>query len=142
MSSSESPAAAASTLVERVQNFVSENKQAIIIGTAAAAIAVGGVAYYASTSSSRGSTDVEKGEKKDKKKKKKKTVNDADGPILEERKPSKVKVEDEGVLIQSRVWLLVLTLWADDLSKYTQEAVEALPEDVSRFRLKQQSPLT
>ncbi|KAE9394939.1 mitochondrial outer membrane translocase receptor TOM70 [Gymnopus androsaceus JB14] len=107
MSSSESSAA---TLVERVQNFVSENKQAILIGTAAAAIAVGGVAYYASTSSS-GSTDLEKGEKKDRKKKKKKTVNDTDGPILEERKP-KVQVEDE-----------------DDLAKYTSEVVDALPEE-------------
>ncbi|KAJ3966984.1 ADP/ATP carrier receptor [Lentinula raphanica] len=95
---------ATTTLVDRVQTFVSENKQAILIGTAAAAaIAVGGVAYYASTSSSsrRSSktTDAEKGEKgekKDKKKKKKKGglgVNDAEGPILEERK-TKAKVED------------------------------------------------
>lgn len=90
----------AATLVERVQNFVSENKQAILIGTAAAAIAVGGVAYYASSSSRPSTTDLEKGDKKEKKKdsksskKKKKTVNDSDGPILEERKP-KVKVEDE-----------------------------------------------
>ena len=78
--------------VERVQNFVSENKKAIIIGTAAAAVAVGGVAYYASTSS-RSDTD-KKGRKKDVRSKKKKTVNDPDGPLLEERKP-KVKVEDE-----------------------------------------------
>ncbi|KIK64143.1 hypothetical protein GYMLUDRAFT_40400 [Collybiopsis luxurians FD-317 M1] len=112
MSSSESSAAG---FVERVQNFVSENKQAILIGSAAAAIAVGGVVYYAS-SSSRPSTDLEKGDKKEKKKdnksskKKKKTVNDPDGPILEERKP-KVEVEDE-----------------DDLSQYTAEFVTALPE--------------
>ncbi|KAJ3801899.1 ADP/ATP carrier receptor [Lentinula aff. detonsa] len=111
MSASES---SATTFVDRVQNFVSENKQAIFIGTAAAAIAVGGVAYYASTSS-RGSTssktDLEKGEKKDRKsKKKKKGVSDADGPILEERKP---KVEDD----------------EDDLSKYTAEVVAALPQE-------------
>ncbi|KAJ3746140.1 ADP/ATP carrier receptor [Lentinula detonsa] len=111
MSASESSATA---FVDRVQNFVSENKQAILIGTAAAAIAVGGVAYYASTSS-RGSTssktDLEKGEKKDRKsKKKKKGVSDADGPILEERKP---KVEDD----------------EDDLSKYTAEVVAALPQE-------------
>ncbi|KAJ3986532.1 ADP/ATP carrier receptor [Lentinula detonsa] len=111
MSASES---SATTFVDRVQNFVSENKQAILIGTAAAAIAVGGVAYYASTSS-RGSTssktDLEKGEKKDRKsKKKKKGVSDADGPILEERKP---KVEDD----------------EDDLSKYTAEVVAALPQE-------------
>ncbi|KAJ3864331.1 ADP/ATP carrier receptor [Lentinula novae-zelandiae] len=110
--SSQSPAATA--LVDRVQNFVSENKQAILIGTAAAVIAVGGVAYYASTSSSRSKTDLEKGEKgerKDRKsRKKKKGVNDADGPILEERK---AKVEDD----------------EGDLSKYTAEIVAALPEE-------------
>lgn len=91
-----SQSSAATAFVDRVQNFVSENKQAILIGTAAAAIAVGGVAYYASTSSSRSKTDLEKGEKgerKDRKsRKKKKGVNDADGPILEERK---AKVEDD-----------------------------------------------
>ncbi|KAJ3764197.1 ADP/ATP carrier receptor [Lentinula raphanica] len=115
---------ATTTLVDRVQTFVSENKQAILIGTAAAAIAVGGVAYYASTSSSsrRSSktTDAEKGEKgekKDKKKKKKKGglgVNDAEGPILEERK-TKAKVED--------------VTGEDDLSKYTPEVISALPQE-------------
>jgi import receptor subunit TOM70 len=77
---------------ERIQDFVAENKKAVVIGTAAAALAVGGVVYYASTS--RGS-DSEKGKSRDKKKssKKKKTVNDADGPLLEEIKP---KVSDEG----------------------------------------------
>ncbi|KAJ4490622.1 ADP/ATP carrier receptor, partial [Lentinula aciculospora] len=108
----------ATTLVDRVQTLVSENKKAILIGTAAAAaIAVGGVAYYASTSSSRGTgsptTDLEKGEKKDRKsKKKKKGVNDTDGPILEERK---AKVEND----------------EDDLSKYSPEVVAALTEEVS-----------
>jgi len=39
-------------IVKRVQDFVSENKRAIIIGTAALALAAGGAAaYYASTSS-------------------------------------------------------------------------------------------
>ena len=75
-------------VVDRVQNFVSENKHAILIATAAAVVAVGGVAYYASTSRAPGG-DVEKAEgRKDKKKsKKRKTVKDDDGPILEERKP-------------------------------------------------------
>lgn len=87
-------------IVERVQSFVSENKRAVIIGAAAAAIAVGGVAYYASTSSRpRSQEDIEKAARKDKKKskggKKKKTVKDADGPILEERKPSAVTSEGE-----------------------------------------------
>lgn len=78
---------------QRVQDFVSENKRAVLIGTAAAVIAAGGVAYYASTSSRpRSDGDVEKAERKERKKsskagKKGKTVKDADGPILEERKP-------------------------------------------------------
>ncbi|CCL98887.1 uncharacterized protein FIBRA_00894 [Fibroporia radiculosa] len=80
-------------VVERVQSFVSENKRAVLIGAAAAVVAIGGVAYYASTSRGPGGGDAEKGEyKKDKKKgskssKKRKTVKDADGPILEERSP-------------------------------------------------------
>jgi len=89
MSTSESTS---TSLVERVQDFVSENKRAILLGTAAA-VAVGGVVYCASTSS-RSRDDIERAEKKDRKKhsKKKKGVNDPDGPILEERKP---KVETE-----------------------------------------------
>ncbi|KAI0942715.1 hypothetical protein AcW1_003272 [Taiwanofungus camphoratus] len=86
-------------VVDRVQSFVSENKRAILIGTAAALVAIGGVAYYASTSRGPGGEgDAEKGErKKDKKKtskssKKRKSVKDKDGPILEERSP---KVADE-----------------------------------------------
>ncbi|KAG6810107.1 hypothetical protein H0H92_013269 [Tricholoma furcatifolium] len=95
MASSEPP-----SFIDRAQSFFSENKRVILVG-AAAALAVGGVAYYASSSSRpRPQPDVEKGIKKDKKKgskggKKKKTVKDADGPILEEIKPSKAKVEGE-----------------------------------------------
>jgi import receptor subunit TOM70 len=82
---------------ERIQDFVAENKKAVVIGTAAAALAVGGVVYYASTS--RGS-DSEKGKSRDKKKssKKRKTVNDADGPLLEEIKP---KVSDEEAVLSA-----------------------------------------
>lgn len=103
MATSESTLAASTTFVDRVQGFVSENKRAILIGTAAAAIAIGGAAYYASTSrtTARGSGDPEKGEKKPKESKKKsskgskkrKTVKDPDGPILEERE-SPVQVAD------------------------------------------------
>ncbi|OSC98622.1 ADP/ATP carrier receptor [Trametes coccinea BRFM310] len=84
-------------VVDRVQNFVSEHKHAVLIGTAAALVAIGGVAYYASSSRSGPRGDVEKGEgKKDKKKsKKRKTVKDEDGPILEERKPKASAVEEE-----------------------------------------------
>ncbi|KAI0631511.1 hypothetical protein C8Q77DRAFT_1127285 [Trametes polyzona] len=85
-------------VVDRVQNFVSEHKHAVLLGTAAALVAIGGVAYYASSSSSSGPRgDVEKGEgKKDRKKsKKKKTVKDDDGPILEERKPKPSSAVEE-----------------------------------------------
>ena len=88
--------ATSQSVLDRVQSFVSEHKQAIIIG-ASVAIAVGGVAYYASTSSSRGpSGDLEGGTGKPRKKKskKRKTVKDTDGPILEEVSP-KPKVEDD-----------------------------------------------
>lgn len=73
---------------------MSDHKKAVILGTAAVVIAAGGAAYYVSTSRKPGSGDgdVEKGDSrksKDKKKskssKKRKTVNDKDGPLLEER---------------------------------------------------------
>ncbi|THV05355.1 mitochondrial outer membrane translocase receptor TOM70 [Dendrothele bispora CBS 962.96] len=97
-------------IVERVQDFVSENKRAILLGTAAA-VAVGGVVYYASTSS-RSRDDVERAEKRERKKqskasKKKKGVSDPDGPILEERKP---KVENE-----------------EELGTYTVEQIAGMP---------------
>ena len=85
--------ASSSGLLTRVQNFLSENKKAVIIGTTTAVIAIGGAAYYASSSRTARDEDIdsEKGEKKkDKKKykgKKKKAVKDKDGPLLEERKP-------------------------------------------------------
>ena len=93
------PAMSSSTssqgVVDRVQNFVSEHKHAVLLGTAAALVAIGGVAYYASSSRGPGG-DVERGEgKKDKKKsKKRKTVKDEDGPLLEERKPKPAAVEE------------------------------------------------
>lgn len=88
------------SLVQRCTDFVSEHKKAIIIGTAAVAIAAGGAAYYASTSRTPGAGDSN-GERKsrDKKRsgkssKKRKTVNDKDGPLLEERSPK--IVEEDG----------------------------------------------
>jgi hypothetical protein len=83
----------AQSLVERIQDFVSENKRALLIGTAAAVIAVGGIAYYASTSGGLGGEngDAEKAVRKGKGKrkgskssKKRKTATDKDTPILEE----------------------------------------------------------
>ncbi len=76
------------SLVERVQDFVSEHKKAILIATAAAAVAAG-IAYVQYSRISTGK-EPESAEGKKKKKssskatKKKKTD---DGPLLEERKP-------------------------------------------------------
>ncbi len=76
----------ATGIVERVQMFVAENKKAVLVGTAVAAVAVGGAVYYAS--SSKGSGDKKKrGKSSGTAPKKKKTVKDRDGPLLEERKP-------------------------------------------------------
>jgi len=91
-------------VVERVQSFVSENRRAVLIGTAAALVAIGGVAYYASTSRGPGADgDAEKGErKKDKKKgKKRKMMKDKDGPILEERAPKAEVSEEEDVILSA-----------------------------------------
>jgi len=82
--------------VERVQGFVSENRRAILIGTAAAAIAVGGAVYYASTSHRTADSDVERRSRDKRKGKKRKTTKDKDGPILEERSPQTVVVDDAG----------------------------------------------
>ncbi|KAH7923572.1 ADP ATP carrier receptor [Leucogyrophana mollusca] len=79
--------------IDRLQDFVSENRRAILIGAAAAAVAVGGVVYYASSSRS-GPGDAEQGRKK-KHSKKRKTTKDSDGPILEERKPKVSEVPQD-----------------------------------------------
>lgn len=78
---------AAPSYIERVQDFVSENRRAILVATAAALVAAGAV-YYAS--SSRPSSS--KGKSKDKKPKKK-SVNDSDGPIIEEIQPKDQDVD-------------------------------------------------
>ncbi|PFH53634.1 hypothetical protein AMATHDRAFT_137300 [Amanita thiersii Skay4041] len=106
--SSSSPAESSTTgFVDRLQEFVSENKRAVLIGTAAAVLAVGGAAcyYYAATSGAAGRagggvSDMEKGVAGEKKKKnkgnRKKKAGGKDkqrdsGPILEE--VAKPKVE-------------------------------------------------
>ncbi|KIK92672.1 hypothetical protein PAXRUDRAFT_146797 [Paxillus rubicundulus Ve08.2h10] len=92
------PADASPSYLDRLQEFVSENKRAILVGTAAAVIAAGAVYYASSSSSSRPGSD--KSRFKDKKKakssasKKKKTVRDSDGPILEEVKPKVDEIDD------------------------------------------------
>ncbi|KIJ19674.1 hypothetical protein PAXINDRAFT_69403 [Paxillus involutus ATCC 200175] len=86
--------------LDRLQEFVSENKRAILVGTAAAVIAAGAVYYASSSSSSKPGSDKSRFKEKKKEKsgasKKKKTVRDSDGPILEEIKP-KVDEIDEHV---------------------------------------------
>jgi len=84
MSNSDS---SAQGLVDRVQSFVTENKRAILIGTALA-VAVGGAALYASASSSPKAS----GDKKEKKKKsgKPKPRDVESGPVIEE-----IPVEDQ-----------------------------------------------
>lgn len=83
MSNSDS---SAQGFVDRVQSFVTENKRAILVGTALA-VAAGGVALYASASSSpKASRD-----KKDKKRSGKSKPRDVEsGSIIEE-----IPVEDQ-----------------------------------------------
>ncbi|KAI0683842.1 ADP/ATP carrier receptor [Cytidiella melzeri] len=98
-----STSATSQNVIERVQNWVSDNKQVVIVGAVVATAAIGGAAYYAS--SSRGG-DGGKGErKKDKKKasktssKKKKASSESDGPILEQVSPTVADEVDELALL-------------------------------------------
>ena len=76
---------AAPSYIDRIQDWVSENRRAILVATAAALIAAGAVYYASSTRPPSG-----KGKSKEKKPKKK-LASDSDGPIIEEVKP---KVEE------------------------------------------------
>jgi import receptor subunit TOM70 len=80
------------SLVERAQTWVSDNKKAVIIGSAAAAIAIGAGIYIATagppSKPSKRSKDSSKSAPK-----KRKPAKDVDTPILEEKKPaSKVEI--------------------------------------------------
>jgi import receptor subunit TOM70 len=90
---------ASPSLLERVQDFVTEHKKAIAIAAAAAVVAGAGVAYYNSTTASSSSAFSESDDGETGKPKKKKTgsrgakkstkdkKSSTDGPILEEKKP-------------------------------------------------------
>ncbi|KIL54763.1 hypothetical protein M378DRAFT_113931, partial [Amanita muscaria Koide BX008] len=93
-----------SSLLDRVQDFISENKRALLIGTAAALLAVGGVKGDKSTGKDAEGEGAEAGEKDDgkKKKKKKKSVKDKDGPILEEKEQQQSE-EDVDALTDSQI---------------------------------------
>ena len=90
----------APSFIERVQDFVADNRRAILIGTA---ITVGGAAaavYYASTSQrSTDAVDPERPRSKDKKKgakpSKKRKPPTKDAPILEEVPPKSPKPDDD-----------------------------------------------
>jgi import receptor subunit TOM70 len=109
-------------IVDRVQRFVEEHKTAVLIGTGVA-VALGGAAYYASTSGS----DRDKKKKSPKPPKKRKSVKDADGPILEERKPKAEQVPD-GACISH-----FLSVGAD--SREEEEAVAPTPEALAAMSL-------
>jgi import receptor subunit TOM70 len=85
--------AEASSLVERVQDFVSEHRKTLLIATTAAVVAVAGFAYlqYASASAEKEQGVVEgkrrKRGAKGGKKKKPETNLKGEGPILEEKVP-------------------------------------------------------
>ena len=87
--------------VDRVQSFVTENKRAILIGTALA-VAAGGVALYASASSSPKTS----GNKKDRKKFVKSKHRDDAEPLLTE-----VPVEDQPSESSPYGQDIVLELW-------------------------------
>ncbi|KAF5309077.1 hypothetical protein D9611_015035 [Ephemerocybe angulata] len=128
MASSSSTDAATSSVVERVQNFVSENKKAILLTAVAAAIGAAGVAYYASTSRPRPPLgDVEKGDgsdassssgkkKKSKSGKKKKARRMTVGPFWRRGSPR-------------NCWIACLRV-SDDLDlELDAEELAALPEE-------------
>jgi mitochondrial import receptor subunit TOM70 len=109
------PMSSDDSFVDRVSSFVSENRRGIVIGVAAAAVAVGGVAYYVASSRGLGGPADEEslmsGKKKDKRKKKhKKSVKDKDGPILEERKPKVDEESDDGWTLYPCYSLVVCSL--------------------------------
>lgn len=78
-----------SSLVERVQGFVSEHRKPILIATAAAVIAAAGFAciQYASASANKQQEGKRKKKFSSKGGKKKNNLDGKDGPILEEKEP-------------------------------------------------------
>ncbi|EUC55777.1 outer membrane translocase receptor tom70 [Rhizoctonia solani AG-3 Rhs1AP] len=87
------------SLVENVRTFVGENRR-IVIG--AAVVAAAGVGYYVYSRSSGGDKSDKKKPPKDKKKKGRK-VDQADGPILEERSPILDEAEIKALPVEERL---------------------------------------
>ena len=115
--------------LERAHDWVAENRRAILVCTAAAAVALT-AAYFVS---SRGASSTDRSKPKDKRKdkspsKKKKSVNDPDGPVLEEIKP---KEEDQGnSLLATFLSLPVLMDAQTDLVPLSLEEIAALSVEV------------
>ncbi|KAG8849648.1 TOM (translocase of outer membrane) complex component [Tulasnella sp. 330] len=110
-------------VLTKLQNFVAENKKVVIGATVIAAAGVGYYVYTTGPGARKSFGDEESGasEKGDKKKRKskKKTVKDADGPLLDERKPP---VEAKAV---------------DDVPespRLTATDIEALPKETRKIR--------
>ncbi|KAH7325209.1 ADP/ATP carrier receptor [Rhizoctonia solani] len=87
------------SIVERVHTFVGENRR-VVIG--AAVVAAAGVGYYVYSRSSGGDKSDKKKPPKDKKKKLRK-VDQADGPLLEERSPVPDESEIKALPIEERL---------------------------------------
>jgi hypothetical protein len=125
MSNSDS---SAQGFVDRVQSFVTENKRAILIGTALA-VAAGGVALYASASSSPKAPR----DKKDRKKSGKPKPRDVESnPIIEE-----IPVEDQPSKSLSFVYFaaasrrrLTSCLSPLDFGVVTKEQLEGMSTEV------------
>ena len=113
---------AAHSYLDRIHDFVAENRRAILVATAATLIAAGAV-YYAS-SSTRPAPG--KGKSKDKKPKKK-SVNGSDGPIIEEIKP---KVDDLAGLSHRSPSFAGLTAPRTENAPLSPEQIAALPFEV------------
>jgi len=117
------------SLLERAQDWVAENRRAILVCTAAAAVALT-AAYFVS---SRGASSTDRSKPKDKRKdkspsKKKKSVNDPDGPVLEEIKP---KEEDQGKFFARQLYVLASADAQTDLAPLSLEEIAALSTEVS-----------
>lgn len=114
---------AAPSCLDRVHDFVSENRRAIILATAAALVAAG-AAYYASSSARPPSA---KGKAKDRKPKKK-SVNDRDGPIIEEISSTVEDVDGRSHRLPS--YHPTLTLLPAENAPLSPEQIAAMPFEV------------
>lgn len=112
------PDSSSLTILDRLQNFISENRRAIIIASAAAIVVGGvGVAYYSASSSASSRPTGKKKDKKGKGKKSgKKSPNDADGPVLEKLEPE--EPEEEGPGASDTKFYLVMRLTKPFFPRY------------------------